>query len=569
MTAMMTRRVSMSLLGALAGLALYGLTELAQTDLLPQRLLLAVFVLTGVFFGALLIMAGPLRLMSAALGAAGIAVLTTGLLMLASLRFANVDDMGQPHIILAGLVLATVPMPFWIARALGRWRDYPLLFAESWSIVVRYAIGWTFAAVVWAVIYLSDALLGIVGVSAIGDLLELGAMPFLITGAILGLGLSVVQELQDYVSPYLLLRMLRLILPVVVAVTLVFLVALPLQGVSGLFDGLSVALVMLAMAGVGATLVTTAVDQDEAQATHSAVLIWSARGMALLVPVLAGGGAWAVWLRIAQHGWTPDRLFAAQVAALGLGYGALYALAVARGAGWMARIRQANITMALALMVLAAVSLTPLLNAEAISARSHLARYVSGALPPEQVDPGALGRWGLAGAEALASLTDRAKTPGNEALAARLAAPYDSPAPSADLLAQVQAALPLQPETATATRDLFLAEFDVYGLQGLLQACETVLPGGGKGCVMVVADLLPDAPGEEAVLAQWQGYGFAQFEGLVQGRGRFDPVLRAASGTLPFGDEAAALIRTWQAAPPAVEPARVNRLVGSGIMVLE
>lgn len=569
MNLMMTRRLTMAVLGAVAGLALYGLSELAQTGVLPQRLLLAVLVLTSTFFGTLLIMAGPLRFLQAALGAAGIAIVVTGLLTLASLRFASVEEMGQPHIVLAGLVLATVPMPFWIARCLGRWRDYPVLFGESWSIVVRYAIGWTFAAVVWGVIFLSDALLGIVGVGVIGDLIDMEPVPFAITGAVLGLGLSVVQELQDYVSPYLLLRMLRLLLPVVLAVTAVFLLALPLQGFSGLFDGFSVALVMLSMAGVAATLVTTAVDQEDGQASQSMVLLWASRAMAILLPVLAAVGAWAVWLRVDQYGWTPDRIFAAEVACLGLGYGVLYAWAVLRGTGWMARIRQANVTMALVLLGLAAVSLTPLLDAEAISARGHLARYESGNMPTAQVDPQALERWGLAGARALQALNEMAREPGQEALAARLAAPGDPVPPAADLLARAQAALPVQPAGATATRDLFLAGFDSYGLQALLDACAMELPGGGKGCVMVVADLLPDAPGEEAVLALWQGNGFAQFEGLVQGQPRFQPMVRADGGALPFGDEAAALMRDWQSAPPATEPARVNRLTGSRIMVLE
>ena len=559
----------MAALGLMAGFALYALSELGQSDLLPYRLLLAVIVFTATFFGTLLIMIGPIRPLQSSVGAVGIAFIVMVLGVLASLRFETVDDAFKAHIVLAAMVLATVPMPFWIAQSLGKWRDYRMLFDEAWSIVVRYAIAWTFMGVVWAVIFLSDALLQIVGLTVIGDLLDLGPVPFLITGGVLGLGLAVVQELQEYISPYLLLRMLRLILPVVLLVTVVFLVALPIQGFSGLFNGLSVALVMLAMAGVGATLVTTAVDQDDIQASSSTLLNWAARGMSLLLPILAGVGAWAVWLRVRQHGWTPDRIFAAEVAVLGVGYGLLYAIAVLRGAGWMERIRQSNIVMALVLLLVSALSLTPLLNAEAISSRDHLSRFETGNLAPENIDPLALERWGLAGQATLAKFKEISTQPGQEALADRLA---DRTAPAVaptELLAEAKSVLVLQPETATATRDVFLAEFDRFGLEALIAACNSDLPGGGKGCVMIVTDLLPASPGEEAVLALWNDSGFASFEGLVQGKRRYEPIIRGSSGILPFGDGAAKLIREWQAAPPAIEPAPVNRLLGSGITVLE
>lgn len=565
------RRTMMAGLGALAALALYGLIEIGRADVLDERSLLGALTLTGSFFGALLIMAGPLPLMRAAIGAAAISLGVTLLLVLASFRYATVESlMDAPHVVLSALVLATVPMPFWIAASLGRWNDYPLLFGESWSILVRYGAAWAFAGVVWAVIFLSNALLGIVGLQVIEDLLDVEPVPWLVTGAILGLGLAVVQELQDYVSPYLILRLLRLLLPMVLVVTAVFLLALPVQGVSGLFRELSVALVMLAMAGAAVTLVTSTVDQDDEQATQSALLAGSAKGMSLLLPLLVVTGAVAIWLRVDQHGWSPSRVFAAEIAALGLGYGVFYALAIVRGAGWMARIRQANIVMALALLALSALNLTPLLSAESISAGSQLARLEDGRLDPDKVDILALEEWGRPGAAALAALRERAQAPGQEALASRLANPA---APLEEdlepLRDEVRQILPLQPAGATATRDLFLALFDAGSLRDLLGACRRKMDDGRRGCVMVVVDLLPRSPGEEALLAMQRDADNVQFEGFVQGRQRFEPILRGPNGAWPIGAEARALLRAWQEAPPAVEPAPVNRLVGSEFMILD
>ena len=576
MDVLTTRRLGMSALGAVAGLAFYILTKLAEADSLQGRTLLVIAVATGVFFTGLLAMFGPLRLTRAALGAAATAVAVSGLMLLASFRFETVEGLfNSPSAALSAAVLALVPLPFWIAAHGAGWRDYPTLFGEAWSIVVRYAAAWAFVGVVWGVIFLSDALLSIVGMRLVRTILDIGPVPYLISGGVLGLGLAVVQELSDYLSPYLILRLLRLLLPIVLGVTVIFVVALPLRGISGLFGGLSAALTLLAMAGAAATLVTTAVDQEDAQATDSAILVWAARAMALLLPVLAGFGAWAVWLRVAQYGWTPDRVFAAEVAALGLGYGILYALSVLKGTGWMARIRQANIAMALALMGLAALSLTPILDAGRISVTNQMARLEDGRLPVDQLDVALLGRWGKAGDAAVKSLTERATQPGQEALAKRLAMTarddLNGTSDPAALRARLRDILPLQPATATATRDIYLESLDPFDLQRLVAACEARLPGGdGPGCVMVVGDLLPLVPGEEAILASRTPDGYVSYEAFyadsrgVQRRGAI-----SLSGSLPQFDQGADLIRQWQAQPPALSPAPLNQfsVPGGGVIL--
>ena len=104
----------------------------------------------------------------------------------------------------------------------------------------------------------------------------------------------------------------------------------------------------------------------------AAVLQRAAQATALILPVMAGLAAYAVWLRVGQHGWTPERLFVALACGLALVYGLVYALAVLRGVGWMGRIRQAQHRSGAAVILLAGLWLTPVLNAERISARNQL-----------------------------------------------------------------------------------------------------------------------------------------------------------------------------------------------------
>jgi len=557
------QRGIMALIGGLAGVSLYLLGQVLEQGLLPDRAALALTAFAAVFFGALLAMTGPLPVRRAAVGALGVAMVTAALLLLASLRFADVGDLfGHPAMTLAALVLATVPLPFIIASHGPGWCNYPALFSESWTIVVRYASAWLFVAVVWAVLFLSDALLAIVGITFIDQMIEIGLVAFLITGITLGLALAVVTELSDLVSPYLILRLLRLLLPVVLVVMAVFILALPVQGLSALFGSLSAAGTLLAMAMAAATLVTTSIDQTDADAAQSTLMARATQALALMLPVPAALAAYAVWLRVDQHGWTPDRLFAALAALTAFGYGLLYALAVLRGRGWMPRIRQGNVTMALVLLALSAAWLTPLLNAEAWSARDQLARYRAGQVAAADLDTLALGTWGKPGTAALAELALLAREPGQQALAAMLAREaVSAPGDNAGLLADLRATLPLQPPDAGAARDRLLAGFSASEHRYWLDNCSNLLPDGRPGCVMLVADFWPLLKGDEAVLITSDTGGYLVFDGLVTVDGQVQRrSVSALSGLMPTEG----VIGDVQKVMPALTAAPVNQIIIGG-----
>ena len=562
-----TQRIQMALIGALAGLSLYGISRIVDTDTLSYRSLLALITFAATFFTGILAMAGPLSIPRAGLSAVGLAVITTILVIWASFRFDTVDNFFfAPFPVLAAVIVGTVPMPFMVAASGPGWRDYPALFSAAWTIAVRYAAAWVFVGVVWGVIFLSDALLSIVGLKIIRDLIEIAVVPFLVTGVTLGLALAVVQEMKDYVSPYLVLRLLRLLLPAVLIVMVVFVAALPIQGLSGLFGGLSVAATLLAMTAAAATLITTAIDQSDTQATQSPLLAVATQALALILPFPAGLAAYSIWLRVDQYGWTPDRLFAALMAALALGYGLSYAVAILTRAGWMARIRKANIYMAVAGVVAAMLWLTPALNAERISANSLVSRYQSGKVTAADLDAHLLDDWGHAGVDARAVLTALSKEPGQETLATALSdtASPDPDAPDENpvkLLADFVSILPIQPATATADRDRILAGSQAYDLGVWLAACRTPLPDGKPGCVMVIADFNTEYAGNEAMLVlrdmgEAMTYlAFVQIDGKTEQRS-----ISTMAGYLPYDATGATLIAQMQSAPPQMSPAPFNQM---------
>jgi hypothetical protein len=566
MTGQIAARVRLALAGGLAGGLVWAVFKAGEKDWIGHYPAFALFGLILVGFGALLAMAGPIGFGRALPRAFGLGALVAGLIGLTALRWGEAEDLfNSPIPAFALLTVAALPVPFLIAAARTSWRDYPALFLEAWSIVLRGAAAGAFTGLVWLVIYLSDEVLRIVGIDAISRLLAHEVVPMVLTGAVFGLGMAVIYDLAELLSPYVVLRVFRLFLPVVLAVMAVFLIALPFRGLDGLAGGLSPAALLLTMVAGGVALVSIAIDQTDADATQSPLLLRCAKGLALVLPVVAGLALYAIWLRLADYGWSPERLFILLVAAVGLAYGLVYALAVLRGAGWMERIRQGNIRVALGIIALAALWLTPVLNAERISAQSQLARFEATSRA-ELLDVYALRSWGKPGAEVIAVLEETAKAPGQEALAAVLAGQTGGPVIDREaLVAALVAAMPVQPATATGTRDMLLRAVDDYQLQDWTQVCQAGAETGMPYCLMVVADLLPNHPGEEAMLFLQRSHDYTEISGLyLDANG--DPVLRTAShpdGRYPDAAEAATLMRQYQEMPPPVTAVPLNQL-GTG-----
>ncbi|WP_212524001.1 DUF4153 domain-containing protein [Actibacterium sp. MT2.3-13A] len=573
-------RLSMALVGALAGLAMWMLSDVLP-DLLTEapRLYLFLSALAWVLFSAWLAMAGPLSLAVAGALAAALALPAAGLLAWASLRFDTTAAFFQTgHPLVSFGLLSAVPLPFVIAwKRAGQWNSYPQLFQQSWNIVVRYAAAWLFVGTVWAVLTLSDALLKLVGIDVIEWLLEQEVVPYLLTGVTLGLALAVVNELSDYVSPYLVLRLLRLLLPVVLAVVLVFLAALPMRGLSNLFGEFSAAATLLAMAMGALTLVTTALDADDEAAVQSGAMRLAAQVLALLVPALAVLAGEAIRMRVVQYGWSPDRLAAATLAAVVLGYGLAYALAVLRRRNWAARIRQANIVMALAVIALALAWLTPLIDPQKLATAHQVARFRAGAVGARQLDLWTIGReWGRAGRAGLDRLAALSDHPEAALLAERLAALDEAPtryaferqtaeADSAALIAALRAKLPVRPEGAALPEGL-LEGLRSWELEELSRACGRSTPGGNPGCVLLRVELSDATPGDEAVLVTGSDRGGPVLRGYFAEEGGAGLVMRvpevlASAGGLRTG---AAVVDDLIAGEFSLRPVAINALVFEG-----
>jgi hypothetical protein len=245
------------------------------------------------------------------------------------------------------------------------------------------------------------------------------------------------------------------------------------------------------------------------------LMLASKHSALLLLPVLVGLAAWALALRIGQHGWTPDRVCAAAALLVIAGYALSYALAVLRGAGWRGTIRQANVVMALVALANGVLWLTPLLSAERIAVRSQLARYEAGKIRAEELPVWEFAHeWGRAGADALEQLRRSAALPGQEALAQRIAQ-LDGAKLRGDMGESASAvdarAAALRPVIRVVPEGEVLPEPLLEAIARMADAdwaegCVRMTAAGNPGCVVILADFGPAVPGRDALLLRESGF---------------------------------------------------------------
>lgn len=534
-------RLSFAAVGAIAGLAVWGLFEQLPDMIGDARVEMALIALGMGFFGVVLALLGPIRLGSAALAAAALAVPGAALLYWASFRFVDVSAfLDSPHGVAAFVYLLSIAVPF-VAAALkepGGWRRYALLFDAAWNIVVRYAAAGLFVGVVWAAVMLSDALLSLVGITVIDWLLEFGPVPYLLSGLALGLGLAIVHQLDEYVSPFLLIQLLRALMPVLLVVLTVFILALPFRGLGGLFGPFSAAATLAAVALAGVTLITTAIHRDDDLSVRGIGMLTTARLLSVLVPVPAVLAVCAVWIRVAQYGLTPDRV-AALVAALIVAVHALgFALCALRGAGWRGRLRGVNRYMALTTLAVAALWLTPALNAERLSVASQVARAEAGVGPAHLALWEMAHDWGHAGETGLERLGALDDHPQGEALAARIEQArretskwtFENSVKDA-AQASLDGVVPVRPVGAVLEPGA-LDGLAVAQRQQIEMACAHRLPGGQPGCVIVLGQFDPLLGETQAILVYRRAEGAVGHMALTLRDGRMmqDAQLRDLGG---------------------------------------
>lgn len=530
-------RLGQALIGFVAALALWTLAETWSVPSVPDMVRLGLLTFVLVQSGVSLAMSGTVGLLRSLVGALVLSLPATALSLLAGARFdLATDALDHANLVSTLSTLIFVATPFlavWLTQP-RRWNDYGALFETAWEITTRFLLAWLFLAMVWLVLFLSDALLDLVKVGLVDIVMRTSWLAFGLSGAIVGFGLAVIYEVREKVSPFPLLRLLRLLVPVMLAIVSIFLIALPLRGLTGLFGDLSSAAILLATASVAIGLISTAVDRDDAHAVQTVGITRATRLLALLLPILVGLAAWALAVRVSSYGWTPDRLLAVLVTGLLAVYATGYAGLAFVGVNWQARLRRCNVAFAILLVTLAAIWLTPVLDGNRISTASQVARYETDTADPDELPIWEMAHdWGKAGDRGLEQLVAIAQTRSDQRMlrlinrARRIDSRYQFSEPefllsSEAVVPELLATMPVAGAGAPLdASDLF--DVPAHQLEAWHDGCKQVLPNGRPGCLFLRGAFSPiaDADGQALVL-------FVDTDGVV----RITHLLRSSNGDL-------------------------------------
>jgi hypothetical protein len=430
-------------------------------------------------------------------------------------------------------VLWLMLLPFLQGRlANDRWRSsYGDYFSAAWHNKLRLAEAAAFTGVFWLLLALWAGLFKLLQIEFFRELFERPLFIYPVTALTFGIALHLIGTQQRLVTVVLqqLLGLLKWLALVAGLLLLLFTLALlpQLPQLFGAGHRVIDAHWLLGLVAVMVLLLNAAYRDGSVAQPYPRPIALALRVVAPLLVIIAVTALYALGLRIGEFGLTVARTWGLVVAFAALAYAAGYSWAALRPGHWMAAMGRVNVAVALALIALIFLLLTPVLSPWRLAAASQYRvalagtddRRVDAALSYLRWDARSYGHRRL---EQLASLADHPRAAALREAVARVRAMPNRRTP-----------LPVDNTEAIATLPVFPAgrELDA-ALRKVLTAPETGVPGGMSGRCMAVggcAGLYVDLDGdtrEEFVLllpnvawvyrlgaAGWQQVGNAQIPG--------------------------------------------------------
>jgi hypothetical protein len=284
-----------------------------------------------------------------------------------------------------------IALPFLQCRLQhGRWcAPYADLFEHAWQNALTLLLALVFVGICWGVLVLWGSLFHLIGIDFFRDLFRERPFAYLATGGMAGLGILIgrTQHQPIRLALRIVLAIFTGLLPLLAAVALLFAVSLPFTGLAPLWNTRSATAILMTLVALIIGF-ANAVYQDGSQPPpYPRWLRHFVDAGILSLPVHAGVGLYALFLRIQQYGWTADRYWAALASGVLTAYAIGYAIAVVRRHGsWLALLPRVNIVLALTLIALIAASNSLLLDPHRIGVNDQIARWQSGRTDAKHLD---------------------------------------------------------------------------------------------------------------------------------------------------------------------------------------
>ena len=266
---------------------------------------------------------------------------------------------------------------------------YQVLFTNSWRNFLVTALSAIFVLIFWLILLLWGELFKVIEIDFFRDLFREDWFIFPVLGFALGLGMVIFRNLTRVIDTItkLLHALIKLLLPLIILVAVIFLAALPIVGLDVLWaTGNGTALLLWLLAVI--LFFTNAVYQDGRETNPYAPVVHRLIFSGLcIMPIISALSLYGLVLRLNQYGWSVERCWAFVVwlilTLLAVGY---VIGIVRRRAEWSIDLARVNRYMGLVVLGLMILANSPILDFRKISLNSQMNRVDAGQIELEEFD---------------------------------------------------------------------------------------------------------------------------------------------------------------------------------------
>jgi hypothetical protein len=265
---------------------------------------------------------------------------------------------------------------------------YTTYFETAWKVFIQLLFSAFFVGGFWLVMWLGAILFQLLELRFLGRLIEEAWFSVPVTCFAFSCAMHVTDVRPAIVRGIrtLLLVLMAWILPVASLLSLGFLASLPFTGLEVLWKTRHATAVLLSTSAVLVVLVNAAFQTGEGPPGVARTVRLSARVSCVLLLPLTALGIHALGLRVADYGWTTDRVIGAACLLVAVCYAVGYAWAALRKGVWLQPVREVNICAALLVLAVLFALFTPIADPARISVASQMARLELGKVAADKFD---------------------------------------------------------------------------------------------------------------------------------------------------------------------------------------
>jgi hypothetical protein len=287
--------------------------------------------------------------------------------------------------------------------------NYATHFDVAWKQGLQLALAGVFVGIFWALLFLGAALFNLIHLDFLERLIEHRWFAIPATTLAIAAAFHITDGRSVLVrgARTLVLALFSWLLPLLTLIGAGFLAALFFTGLDPLWNTrMATSLLLVASAWLVMLINAAYQDGDKERAPVVVLKVSATVSGLLLIPIVALAG-YAVFLRIAQYGWSSDRIVAVAAVVIATANAVGYAIAALWRADWFKPLERWNFWTALLVLGVIAALLSPLADPARIAVASQVARLESGKIAADKFDFYYLhregGRFGKAALEKLAT----------------------------------------------------------------------------------------------------------------------------------------------------------------------